>query len=108
MVPFLFSGEKHVAILLELELNARALSEQQQAGTSVLALLRCAAAGASEQTSRGWLVPASYCAPQVAPVEITGGLVPAVVRVWKSAAWGMYLSVVDWSLLSMVLVWWIG
>lgn len=39
MVPLSFSGEKHVAILLELELNARALSEQRQAGTSVPALL---------------------------------------------------------------------
>lgn len=69
---------------------------------------RCAAAGSSEQTSRGWLVPASCCAPQVAPVKITCGLLPAVVGVWKSAAWGMYLSVVDWSLRSVVLVWWIG
>lgn len=38
---------------------------------------RCAAAGASEQTSRGWLVPAARCVPHVASVEITCGLLPA-------------------------------
>lgn len=68
---------------------------------------RCAAAGASEQTSRGWLVPAARCVPHVASVEITCGLLPATGGAWKSAAWVMYLSVVDWSLL-VVLVWWIG
>lgn len=57
MVPLSFSGEKHVAILLELELNARALSEQRQAGTSVPALLLHAVQLLdlqSKQAGAGW------------------------------------------------------